>query len=165
MKDTLKKIFREYFGYIVVIIIVVLIRSYVVTPVRVSGTSMDKTLKNGEIMLLFKISDIKREDIIVINKKVEGNTIIKRLIGMPGDKISCENGIIYLNGKKYSDKYAYGENRDFESVTLGKDEYFVLGDNREVSFDSRYFGPVSKKYIEGKADFILFPFSKFGVVD
>ena len=160
----MKRIIKEYLPYLVIIIIVILIRTFLVTPIRVNGSSMDKTLSDGEIMILIKPVEIKREKIVVINKKFEGSNIIKRVIGMPGEKIKCEDGIIYINDKKYNDKYAYGETYDFEEVILKEDEYFVLGDNRLVSKDSRYLGPVNKKYIEGTTNIVIFPFKKIGKV-
>lgn len=161
----MKKFLKNYGSYILIVLIVVLLRTYIVTPIRVNGDSMNKTLKDGWIMLLLKNQDIQSDDIIVISKKLTGENLIKRVIALPGETISCENGIIYVNGKKYDDKYAYGKTSDFEKVILKDDEYFVLGDNREISYDSRSFGVVSKKYISGKTSIVLFPFTKIGKVN
>ena len=160
----MKKFLKEYLPYIVILILVILTRTFLITPVRVNGASMEKTLKNGEIMLLYKRASIKKEDIVVIDKSVEGSNIIKRVIAMPLEKIKCEDGIIYINNQKYDDKYAYGITGDFKEITLKKDEYFVLGDNRLVSEDSRYFGPVKRKNIMGRANIVLYPFNKIGKV-
>ena len=160
----MQKFLKEYLPYIIVLLLVILTRTFIITPVRVNGTSMEKTLKNGEIMLLYKLAKIEKEDIVVIDKTVDGSNIIKRVIAMPGQKIKCEDGIIYINDKKYADKYAFGITSDFKEVTLKDDEYFVLGDNRLVSEDSRYFGPVKKKHIMGKASIVLYPFNKIGKV-
>lgn len=161
----MKKFLDEWLSYIIIIIIIILVRTFIITPVRVSGNSMNKTLKNGNIMFLYKLASIEKEDIVVVDKAVAGSTIIKRVIGMPGDTLYCKDGVIYINGKKYDDKYAYGLTSDFDTVKLASDEYFVLGDNRLVSNDSRYFGPVKEKYIKGEASFILYPFNKFGKVE
>lgn len=161
----MKKFLKEYLPYLIIIILVVLTRTFLVTPVRVTGTSMDKTLADGEIMLLYKQGTVDRFDIVVIDKKVEGNNIIKRIIGLPNEKIKCENGVVMINGKKIKDAYAYGITSDFKEVTLKSDEYFVLGDNRIVSEDSRYFGPVKEKYIKGTTNLVLFPFTKIGTVN
>ena len=160
----MKKILKENLPYILIIIIVLLIRQFLITPIRVSGSSMDTTLSDGEIMLLYKQGHIDREDIIVIDKSVEGSYIIKRVIAMPGEKIKCVNNIIYINDEKYADTYAYGQTFDFEEITLKKDEFFVLGDNRLVSKDSRYFGPVNINNIMGTTNIVLFPFNKIGIV-
>ena len=160
----MQKFIKEYGTYIILILLVILVRSFIVTPVRVNGTSMDKTLKEGEILLLYKIAKIERNDIVVVDENVQGSKIIKRVIGMPGETIKCEDGIIYIDDQKYKDKYAYGDTSDFDEVKLKKDEYFVLGDNRLVSEDSRYFGPVKEKYIEGETSVVIFPFNKIGTV-
>ena len=160
----MKKFLKEYASYIIILILVILTRTFLITPVRVSGTSMNNTLRNGDVMFLYKIATFEREDIVVVNKKVEGSTIIKRIIGMPGETIKCKDGIIYINGKKYKDPFGYGKTSDFSKVKLKKGEYFLLGDNREVSQDSRYFGPVKEKYLLGETNFIIFPFKHFGKV-
>ncbi len=128
---------------------------------------MYDTLEGNEIMILNKLDDIDRYDIVVANLMSDGkklDTLIKRIYGLPGEKIKCEKGIIYINDRKIEDDYGYGETEDFEEVVLGNDEYFVLGDNRQVSLDSHIFGPIKKEDIEGVTDFIIWPFSKFGKV-
>lgn len=160
----MSRIIKENFIYILIIIGVILIRMYIVTPVRVSGSSMDDTLTNGDIMLLYKMAQIKRNDIVVIDKSVEGDAIIKRVIALPGETIKCENGIIYINDKKYNDKHAFTDTNDFEEVKLKNDEYYVLGDNRRVSKDSRYFGPINKDKIKGSSSIRLYPFNQIGKV-
>lgn len=159
----MKKFMKEIGSYLIIIVVVLLIKQFAFTLVKVNGTSMEKTLYNGNIMILNRLdTKFAREDIVVIDKSVEGNLIIKRIIGLPGEKIACEEGIIYINDTEYEDKYANGMTSDFEEITLKNDEYFVLGDNRLVSLDSRYFGPVNKKAILGSSKFIVFPFNKFG---
>ena len=83
---------------------------------------------------------------------------------MPGDKVKIRNNKIYINNKIIEDEYAYGETSDYDEITLGDDEYFVLGDNRLISKDSRYFGAIKKSDIKGKAIFRLFPFTRFGSI-
>lgn len=160
----MQKIIKEYAPYVALIVIVLLVRTFIVTPVRVSGTSMDKTLTNGQILILYKLSDIKRNDIVVVDKSVQGSTLIKRLIGLPGETIECINGKIFINDKEYEDKYAYGITEDFPKVELKDDEYFILGDNRIVSEDSRYFGAINRKSIKGYIIFSLYPFNRFGKI-
>ena len=161
------KFIKEIFPYIVILLVVILIRSFLVTPIKVNGQSMYDTLTGDEIMLLFKVGDINRYDMVVADLIVDGkkdDTLIKRVYGLPGETIKCENGVIYINDRKIDDPYATNETSDFETVTLGSDEYFLLGDNRSISLDSRIIGPVHRKDIEGHTDFIIWPFSKFGVV-
>ncbi len=123
---------------------------------------MKNTLKDNDILLLYKLGSIKRNDIVVLDESYDNEIIIKRIIGLPGETVAIKNGKIYINNKEYDDKFAYGETSDYDKITLGDDEYFILGDNRIVSKDSRYFGPVKEKEIIGKAIFRLFPFNKIG---
>ena len=162
MKEKLK----EYVPYVVLIIILLLIRTFVGTTIRVNGASMYPTLDNKDLMILDKISyrfkEIKRFDIVVV--KTERSKIIKRVIGLPGEIISYKDNILYIDGEEVEDIYNSVKQDDFECA-LGKDEYFVLGDNREISLDSRSIGPVEREDIVGRAIFTIFPFSKFGSVE
>ena len=167
MSDILKKICKEYIPYVIVIIVVLLFKHYFFAPVRVNGASMDDTLKDKQILLLniidYKLNDnIKRYDIVVIDN--EDEFLIKRVIGLPGDIVRSIDGELFINDKKIEEDYAKGETSDFE-VKVRKGEYFVLGDNREVSLDSRYFGSFKKEQIKGKTTHILFPFNKFGKIE
>lgn len=159
----MKKLFKEALPYIFIIIFVLLLRTFVVTPVRVTGASMSPTLKDGEIMFLYKLAKLEREDIIVIDTDSSDGYIIKRIIGLPGDIIAYENGNLYINGKKQSDKYASGETEDFQKIKLKSDEYFVMGDNREWSKDSRIIGPIKKKDIKGETKITIYPINKIGI--
>lgn len=156
---------KEAVTYLLIILFIILMRTYVVTPVRVSGSSMANTLKNGEILLLnkfeYRFSDIKRFDIVVV--KAHGERIIKRVIGLPGETLKYENGILYINDKMIEENYLDEVTKDFTYEGKIPDEcYFVMGDNRDDSLDSRYFGCFPKKDILGHASFVLFPFAKFG---
>ena len=114
-------------------------------------------------MLLNKtVKKIERYNVIVISRKFKGDELIKRVIGTPGDTVEVKNGIVYVNDKKIDDKFAHGKTKDFAKITLSKDEYFVMGDNREVSLDSRSLGPVNRKYIKGTANIRILPFKKIG---
>ncbi len=158
------KIIKEIIPYIVIVLVVVLIRTFIITPVRVDGDSMKNTLKNGDILLLYKLGSINRLDIIVLDEEKDNEKIIKRVIGLPGETVAIKKGKIYVNDKVIDDEYAYGETSDYDKVTLEDDEYFILGDNRLISKDSRYFGPIKKSEIKGKIVFRLFPFTKIGTV-
>ena len=158
------KVIKEVIPYVVIVVVVVLIRTFIITPVRVDGDSMKNTLKNGDILLLYKLSSINRFDIIVLDEEKDNEKIIKRVIGMPGETVAIKKGKIYINDKVIDDEYAYGETSDYNKVTLKDDEYFILGDNRLISKDSRYFGPIKDNEIKGKIVFRLFPFTKIGTV-
>ncbi len=159
------KIIKEIIPYIIIVLVVVLIRTFIITPVRVDGSSMKETLNNGDILLLYKLSDIKRHDIVVLNEEYDDEIIIKRIIGLPGETVKIKDSKIFINGEEIADSSAYGTTTDYDQITLGDDEYFILGDNRIVSKDSRYFGPVTKKEIMGKVIFRIFPFNKIGTID
>lgn len=157
---------KEMISYIIIILAVILIRLFLITPIRVQGSSMDTTLKQGEILLLEKVDkNYKRFDIVVIKENNE--RIIKRIIGMPGESIKVVDGIIYINGNQLEDPYASSLTGDFSLSnfnleTIPENTYFVLGDNRIVSKDSRLLGPINKKNIQGKAIYRIYPFNKIG---
>lgn len=155
MKEKLK----EILPYIIILVAVILFRTFIATPVIVNGPSMQETLHTNDILILRRTSKINRYDIVVANHN--GDKLIKRVMGIPGDKIKCVSGTIYVNNEEVSN-YGYGTSFDFAQVILGENEYFLIGDNREDSLDSRYFGPVEKSNISGVADFRVFPFNKIG---
>ena len=161
--EKLKKIVKEWLPYVIIIIVVLIIKSNIVAPIRVNGRSMNNTLKDGDIMILdiigYRTSKLKRFNIIVIDNGED--YIIKRVIGLPNEEIEYKGNKLYINGKVVKDKFANGKTSDFK-VKLKKDEYFALGDNREDSLDSRYYGPFNKKKILGKTSYTIFPFNRFG---
>lgn len=163
MKEKVLKNLKELLPYIIILIVIALVRTFIATPIKVNGNSMYQTLNGKEYMILNKLSKIDRYDIVVVD--TEDDELIKRVYGMPGEKIAIEDGNIYVNDKKIEDKYAYGNTSSYEAVTLGDDEYFVLGDNRVVSLDSRSIGPVKEKDIKGTTNFIIYPFSRFGTLE
>ena len=159
-----KKVIKEIFSYVIVIVVALLIKEFVFTLIIVNGDSMNPTLKDNDIMFLNKLSyhfnDIERFDIVVC-KDVDGY-LIKRVIGLPGDVIYCEDGIIYINDEALDEEFGYGITNDFSMIKVREDEYFVMGDNREVSLDSRKLGSFPRKDILGKTNYVLFPFDRFG---
>ncbi len=155
---------REIMGYVAIIVVIVLIRTFVVTPIKVNGDSMNDTLYDGEIMLLKKYEkdDVKRFDIVVLDYNNE--KLIKRIVGMPKEDIEYKDGELLINGEVIADDYGKGDTEDFVDY-CGEDEYFVLGDNRENSVDSRMIGCISVEDIDGTSDFIIYPFNKWGKVN
>ncbi len=103
------KIIKEIIPYLIIIVVVILIRTFIITPVRVDGASMDKTLENGQILLLYKLGNVKRYDIVVLDEEIEDEIIIKRIIGMPNDTVEIKNGKIYVNDEEIEEEYAYGQ--------------------------------------------------------
>lgn len=159
----MKKI-KELIPYIVIAIVVILVRTFFVTPGLVNGASMEPTLYNNELVLVNKIGlnkGINRYDIVVV--KYENSTIIKRVIGLPYETVEYIDNTLYIDGEKVSTKVDFEYTKDFK-LTAGNKEYIVLGDNRNISKDSRIIGPVKESDIIGKVDLVLFPFSKFGKV-
>ena len=154
---------KEYLSYLFVIILVILMKKFIISPIKVNGESMMTTLQDGDIMILniigYRFQDIKRFDIVVVDEGKE--FIIKRVIGLPGETIEYKDNQLYVNGKKVKDTYASEETEDFKTV-VPKGKYFVLGDNRTNSLDSRYFGSFEKKDIMGKTSLTLFPLSRIG---
>lgn len=156
------KFLKSILPYIIIVVVVVLIRTFIITPVRVEGSSMKETLSNGDVLLLYKLGKYNRYDVVVLNELADDEIIIKRIIGMPNETVEIKDNKIYVNDEVIEDKYAYGETSDFDKIKLGADEYFLLGDNRLISKDSRYFGAVNKKDIMGKTIFRIYPFNKIG---
>ena len=155
----MKNFIKEIGPYLLIIIVVLLVRMYVITPVNVDGDSMNNTLLDKDIMILKKYDKTyERNEIVVFQRNKD--RLIKRVIGLPNEKIKCVSGIIYINNEEYDDIYATGKTADFEEHTLGKNEYFVLGDNRENSMDSRIIGPIKDNQILGTTDLIIFPFTR-----
>lgn len=127
---------------------------------------MHPTLQDKEFMILNKISlkqGINRFDIVVVQEN--NKYIIKRVIGLPGESVMYKDNKLYINGKVVEDNYSKTTTNDFDNVILGENEYFVMGDNRAVSSDSRIIGPVNIKNIKGKTNLIIFPFNKIGTVE
>ncbi len=179
-KERSKSMLRTILGYILYILVIIGLTWMIVTFVgqrtRVSGQSMETTLQDGDNLIVDKISyrfhDPSRYDIIVFPYKYEENTFyIKRIIGLPGETVQVKDGYTYINGKKLTSDIYGREVMDEpgiaeEPVKLGKDEYFVLGDNRNDSTDSRDpdVGVLKKSDLMGRAWLRIYPFNKFGLL-
>ena len=165
----MKKFIKELIPYVIIVIIVVTFRTFIATLAIVDGKSMDDTLKDGNMVIINKIllktSKIERFDIVVIENKNDSDKIIKRVIGLPNEKIEYKDNILYINGKevKLEAGLSFEDTEDFTATTK-EGEYFVLGDNRDVSKDSRYFGNFTIDDISGMVDFRFYPFDKIGFV-
>lgn len=185
--------------FIISAIVILLFVNFVAHPVRVDGRSMYPTLKDGEFGFTNVFSaltgNVERGDIVVVTMEEDGQTShwVKRIIGMPGETVSCVNDVVYINGEALDetayidpdykqsqiDEYGYfnkvpnqGRNKnsedtsnvvDFKEITLGEDEYFVMGDNRPYSKDSRYVGSIKKSQLFATHLLVLYPLSSFGV--
>ena len=167
-KNKINNALKATLPYIIIVIVVALIRSFIITPVQVEGMSMYSTLDNNEILLLKKYDKTyQRFDIVVFN--YNGSKLIKRVIGLPGETVEYKNNKLYINDK-YIKEYFFKNNQetyDFKLEEIGyekipKGYYFVMGDNRTNSTDSRFIGLISENDIEGTTNFAIFPLNKFG---
>ena len=139
-------------------------------PVKVEGTSMMPSLDDEERILVnkfvYRLEPIQRGDIVVFRYPLDpSKSYIKRVIGTAGDHIQILNGSVYVNGKELSEDYvppAYIDDRSYPEIVVPVNSYFVLGDHRSMSRDSRDFGPVRQSFIYGKAVFGYWPMEKLG---
>lgn len=158
-----KKLSYETIFFVVLFALIICSRMFL-KPVIVSGHSMDTTLDNGMFgysLIVKDTTEIKRGDIVIV--QTDDHYIIKRVIGLPGETIQCFNGDIYINDEKLEEDYTSSDTDDFDVITLGTDEYFVMGDNRSNSKDSRTIGPIAKDEIVSKHIFVLNSITKFGL--
>ena len=155
-------------------LIAVLVILFLYRPVKVEGTSMMPSLYDQERLFInqftykFGIGDIQRGDTVVFwFPKDPTKSYIKRVIGVPGDTVLLSDGVVFVNGKRLNESYVPAEYRDVDSrplVRIGSDEYFVMGDHRISSNDSRNWGLVPRSYIYGKAVFVFWPLEHIGTV-
>lgn len=156
----MKKNIKEFLSYIIIIICVVLFRTFVATPVVVDGPSMNPTLNNGDFLILKKFDKTyDRMDIVVFRYNDED--LIKRVIGLPGEKVEFKDSKLYVNDKLVDDYSNSTNTKDYTTLSMGiekipKGYYFVMGDNRNNSTDSRIIGLVSEKVLQGTVDFRIF---------
>ena len=150
----------------------VFIVTFLYQPVRVEGTSMAPELRNSDRLFIskffFRFEKIQRGEIVVFHYPLDPRkSYIKRVIGLPGDTVSIVRGQVFIDGVPLKEPYVparYRDTRSMPPLVVPPDEYFLMGDHRSVSSDSRSFGPVDRDLIYGKADFIYWPESAMGVV-
>lgn len=171
---------RNFFLFYLIIAIFLLLRLLVFTSIIVSGSSMEPNLKDGDRGFVLRHSKIQRFDIITFAES-EGENYIKRVIGLPGETITFKNDILYVNDKAVAEPFLteakaavtddFPLTFDFtlESVTgemvVPNDQYFVMGDNRRISKDSRQIGFVKKDQIRGEITWLYEPVKRIGKVD
>ena len=173
--DTIKTVIVSFVVFFVV-------TTFLFRPVRVDGSSMYPTVQSGSLgfssIVTRHVRKISRFDIVVIKLEEDGKLLIKRVIGLPGETITYENGLLYVNGEQIDEDFLDKEHMEKEmkkysrdvftapfTVTLQENEYFCMGDNRIISADSRVYGPFSGDDIISCGVLIFYPFERFGVAD
>jgi signal peptidase I len=150
----------------------VFIITFLYQPVRVEGTSMLPRLEDQDRLFInkfvYRISAIERGDVVVFHyPRDPQKSYIKRVIALPGDRLWIDHGVLWLNGKPQFEQYVpqeYRDSRSFAEIVVPEDCYFMMGDHRSISSDSREFGPVERSLIYGKAVFVYWPARDAGVV-
>lgn len=176
----LREVLNLIFSVAIAFVLFIVIRTYLFYPFQVVGDSMVPTLESGDRLILNKLTEVDRFDIVVFPAP-DGTDeeYVKRIIGLPGDEITYFQDELYVNGEKVEEHYleplkeASGQalTGDFTlfgltgEATVPDDMLFVLGDNRSVSKDSRVFGFIPAAQIEGTADLRIWPLNKIGVMD
>ena len=189
-KKTIKEeILSWVYALVAALAIVLVLRTFFFEPIRVDGESMRNTLQDGDVVLVTKpeywTGNYQRGDIIICrypnrNKESSVNLggsfeltftnhtlFVKRLVGLPGDKVEFRSGVLYINDEMVDESAIdvyIPSSRSYGPRTLGADEYFVVGDNRGNSNDSRAVGPISEDMIVGHVSLVLWPLSNFGTV-
>jgi len=141
-------------------------------PVRVEGTSMLPMLQDQDRLFInkmaYRVGEIHRGDVVVfLYPRDHEKSYIKRVIALPGDDLRIDHGQVYVNGDRVVEKYVprrFADDRSQPEMTVPAHEYFVMGDHRSISSDSRDFGPVERQLIYGKAAFVYWPMDQAGVV-
>ncbi len=172
--------FKHFIKYVVIDILLAALISfflinYVVSAFRIEGDSMRPLLRDQERVLISKLAvrggNLHRFDIVVMYKPDEPDkSLIKRIIGLPGEIIEIRGGNVFINDKPLrqafgGDADAARASSDMKALLIPRGMYFVMGDNRSLSFDSRLFGPVPQKYIFGKAFFRYWPLAVLGRIE
>lgn len=170
---SIKEFLKDSLKYILTIVIVLVIVIYVASVQQIIGPSMQPTLNNGDVVLLnkfqYRLFDVKRNQIVALNYE-DTKYMVKRVIGLPGEKIEYKNNTLYINDKPYKETFLKDViTNDFSLNDLGyevipENMYLVLGDNRENSMDGRDYGLISKKDIIGKVVIRIWPLNKIGLI-
>ncbi len=154
------------------VVVAVFIIVFLYQPVRVEGTSMLPRLEDQDRLfinkLAYRVGEIHRGDVVVFQYPLDRQkSYIKRVIALPGDTLRIDRGQVSVNGHRVDEPYVpprFADDRSLPEETVPAHEYFVMGDHRSISSDSREFGPVERSLIYGKAAFVYWPFDQVGVV-
>lgn len=157
---------------VVSVVVSAFIIIFLYQPVRVEGTSMLPMLEDQDRLfinkLAYRVGEIHRGDVVVfLYPRDHEKSYIKRVIALPGDALRIDHGLVYVNGSRVKEPYVpnrFSDDRSQPEMTVPPHEYFVMGDHRSISSDSRDFGPVDRELIYGKAAFVYWPMDQAGVV-
>ncbi len=160
---------RDVLASIAVSVFIIL---FLYQPVRVEGTSMVPMLQDQDRLfinkLAYRVGDVQQNDVVVFRYPRDlTKSYIKRVIAVPGDRLRIDHGRVYVNGVRLKEPYVparYTDERSQPEMTIPPDQYFVMGDHRSISSDSRDFGPVDRRLIYGKASFVYWPFDQAGAI-
>ncbi len=166
----MKKHLEEWGRAILHAAIIIVVLFFFCWPMRLMGSSMEPTMGDGELVLMNRFAamrgDYEKGDIVMFHYfDAEGDkTVVKRIIATEGDKIRIVADGVEVNGELMEEAYAEGETEGLVDMTVPADTVFVLGDNRQTSFDSRNMGAIPCEDLKGKVFFRLYPFSEFGTI-
>ena len=154
------------------VIVSVFIIVFLYQPVRVEGTSMLPMLEDQDRLFInkmaYRVGEIHRSDVVVfLYPRDHEKSYIKRVIALPGDDLKIDHGRVYVNGERVVERYVpprFADDRSMPEMVVPEHEYFLMGDHRSISSDSREFGPVERNLIYGKAAFVYWPVDQVGVV-
>jgi len=146
----------------IAVAVAITIRTFIFEPIFVSGDSMIPTLHDAQCLAVEKVSRYSslpaRGEIVIITDPVNGETLVKRVIGLPGDTLEIKNSTVFINGQAQSEPYVSSiPYNDMKAVVVPQETIFVMGDNRANSKDSRFIGPIGRNYIIGHALFVIWP--------
>ncbi len=161
-----------FWDLMVAVVVSTLIIFFLYQPVVVEGTSMLPMLEDQDRLIInklaYRVGDIQRGDVVVfIYPRDHEKSYIKRVIALPGDRLRIDHGEVFVNGARVKEPYVprqFEDDRSQSEITIPSHEYFVMGDHRSISSDSRAFGPVDRELIYGKAAFVYWPMDQAGAV-
>ncbi|TLQ49555.1 signal peptidase I [Ruoffia tabacinasalis] len=180
LKYLINELVSIIFAVLVAVLIFLALRHYVLQPFQVEGSSMEPQLHNQDQMVMLRNKEIERFDVVVFpDPRGSGDSYVKRIIGQPGDELYFSNDTLYLNNQAVEEPYLEPLKSETEGKftedfslwdTLGLTQvpegyYFVMGDNRPYSGDSRQFGLIQADDIQGVTNFVYFPFERFGKIE
>jgi len=180
LKYLINELVSIIFAVLVAVLIFLALRHYVLQPFQVEGSSMEPQLHNQDQMVMLRNNEIERFDVVVFpDPRGSGDSYVKRIIGQPGDELYFSNDTLYINNQAVEEPYLEPLKSETEGKftedfslwdTLGLTQvpegyYFVMGDNRPYSGDSRQFGLIQSEDIQGVTNFVYFPFERFGKIE